>query len=58
MTRFRSPSGAEWIVVEESEDAVTVDLDRLPDGSLATLTNLQTYSLAEIEAADGWRVVA
>lgn len=59
MTRLRSPNGAEWVVVDAGARSrcVTLDLDVLPDGTPATLRNEQTFSAAEIEAADGWQVI-
>lgn len=59
MTRLVSPNGAEWTVVDAGaqSECVTLRLDVLPDGTPTTLVNEQTFSAAEIEAADGWREI-
>lgn len=54
-TKYRSPNGAEWRVVETHGNHVVLDLERLPDGTPSELTNHQRYGKCELAVCDGWR---
>lgn len=53
--RWKSPNGAEWRVVNNNGDVVTLQLEKTDVGVNVTSVNKQKFSVWELNNANGWR---